>query len=76
MPRLSAQFPRFRHLHLVDDTQVSRGGCVVGHGQGSISADLDTQLARLAEVLLPDRRAVASPPGSLLVGAVADEPRP
>jgi flagellar biosynthesis/type III secretory pathway protein FliH len=71
MPRLSAQFPRFRHLHLVDDATVSRGGCVVAYGQGSISADLDTQLGRLAELLLPDRRAVAAPPGALLVGADA-----
>jgi flagellar assembly protein FliH len=77
MPRLVAQFPRFRHLHLVDDAQVSRGGCVVACGQGSISADLDAQLSRVAELLLPDRRAVAAPPGSLLLGVtVAPGPAP
>jgi flagellar assembly protein FliH len=57
MPLLSARFPQLAHVHLVDDAQVARGGCVVNCGQGAIDADIETQLRRIAEVLLPDRTA-------------------
>jgi flagellar biosynthesis/type III secretory pathway protein FliH len=63
LPQLLAHFPQFQHVHLVEDAQAGRGSCVAGCGQGSISADLDVQLRRLAGVLLPDRGVIAAPPG-------------
>lgn len=54
MPQLAAEWSHLRHVRLVDDPQVSRGGCLVSYGQGRIDATLDTQLRRIVEVLLPD----------------------
>ena len=53
MPDLAARFAHLKHVHLVDDGQVGRGGCVVTYGQGRIDATIDTQLRRIVELVLP-----------------------
>jgi flagellar assembly protein FliH len=75
LPQLLAKFPQFKHIHMVDDALVERGGCVVGCGQGSISAELDVQLGRLAQVLLPDGRAVAAMGGAPARLSADSQPR-
>jgi flagellar assembly protein FliH len=60
MPQLAAELPQMKHVRLVDDAGVARGGCVVNYGQGRIDATLDTQLRRIVEVLLPDEDGAAS----------------
>ncbi len=54
LPKLRTRFTHLEHLHLVDDPAVSRGGCVVGYGQGRIDASIDTQLQRLVELMMPN----------------------
>lgn len=41
------------HADLRDDTHTARGGCVLRTSGGEIDATIDTQLARIAESLLP-----------------------
>jgi flagellar biosynthesis/type III secretory pathway protein FliH len=53
MPQLAAEFAHLKHIHLVDDPAVSPGGCVVSYGQGRIDAAIETQLRRVAELMLP-----------------------
>lgn len=55
MPQLLAQFTQIQRVHLVDDPQVGRGGCILNYGQGRIDATIQTQLRRLVELILPDR---------------------
>ncbi|MEM6332722.1 MAG: FliH/SctL family protein [Planctomycetota bacterium] len=53
LPDLMAEFGRFEHIHLVEDAEVDRGGCVVSYGQGEVDATVRTQLARVLDVILP-----------------------
>lgn len=53
MPELKAQFAVFKQVHLVDDANVSRGGCVLVYGQGRLDATLETKLRRVVEMILP-----------------------
>ncbi len=57
MPRLMTQFTQVKHIHLIDDPDIKRGGCVVGYGQGEIDASIDTQMQRLIELIVPDHQA-------------------
>ena len=41
-------------LELFDDEQVTRGGCVVSTPQGAVDATVETQVARIAEALVPE----------------------
>lgn len=41
------------HLHLIEDTECEPGGCVVTAGSGRVDAQLDAQLQRLVEAMLP-----------------------
>ena len=61
LPDLLATFERFEHIRLVDDAAIARGGCVVSYGQGRIDAQLDTQLRRIVEAILPDEIAGDAP---------------
>ena len=53
MPELQSQFHSFKHVHLVDDASVSRGGCVLTYGQGRLDATVETKLRRVVELILP-----------------------
>lgn len=50
-------------VELIPDGAITPGGCVVEHGHGTIDATLETQLARLAELLLGGDQASSSPDG-------------
>lgn len=54
MPQLLAGLANLKHMQLIDDDSLSRGGCVLAYGQGRIDATIDTQLRRLVEMMLPD----------------------
>lgn len=55
MPKLIETLPNVEHVTLTDDDTITAGGCDVTFGSGRIDATLDTQLARIAQALLPDR---------------------
>lgn len=55
LPKLMADMPHLKHVRLIDDHQISRGGCTIAYGQGSIDATLDTQIDRLVQVIAPDQ---------------------
>ena len=58
-------------VELIPDADIAPGGCVVEHGHGTIDATLDTQLTRLAQLLLGETAsAVRSDPG----GATSVDP--
>jgi flagellar biosynthesis/type III secretory pathway protein FliH len=54
MPELMREFRQFKHVQLVSDAEVDRGGCVVSHEHGRVDGTLATQLRRVVELLLPD----------------------
>lgn len=54
LPGVVEALGQVRHVSLVEDESIGRGGCVVQHGTGRIDATLDTQLRRLVETLLPE----------------------
>ena len=53
LPNLMRQFPRVKHVQLVDDPSVSRGGCRLTYGQGEIDARVESQLEQLAALFQP-----------------------
>ena len=53
LPELGRRWPAMTHVELVEDAEVSRGGCVVRTEGGLVDADLRTQLDRIAADLLP-----------------------
>ena len=67
-----AEFRGLEHVHLVDDASVTPGGCVVTSGQGVIDAQIDTQLRRIVELLVPDSAHAEDAPGE--VDAIRDIP--
>ena len=54
MPQLRTRFTHLEHVHLVDDPNLGRGGCVVGYGQGRIDASVEEQLRRLVQLIMPN----------------------
>jgi flagellar biosynthesis/type III secretory pathway protein FliH len=46
--------PHLADCEVVDDAAVSPGGCRVYYGQGEVVGDLDRQLDRVVNDLLPD----------------------
>lgn len=54
LPQLLAEFAQLKHVRLMDDPAVGRGGCVLTYGQGRVDATIDTQLRRVVELLIPD----------------------
>lgn len=53
LPALMKRFAQVRHAHLVEDPGLTPGGCLLSFGHGSVDARLQTQLRRIAELLLP-----------------------
>lgn len=53
MPQLMREFTQFQHVHLVEDDGITPGGCVVATAQGLIDAQIETQLERIVEMMLP-----------------------
>ena len=52
LPRLQAEWPRMKHVTIVNDDTVVPGGCVVRTAGGEIDADLERQLGRLIEEIV------------------------
>ncbi len=55
---LAASVRERRHVRVVADASVSPGGCLLETEEGRIDATLETQLDRIAELLLPGRQSV------------------
>lgn len=53
LPELLAEFQTLKHVDLIDDEQVTPGGCVVTFGDGRIDATIERQLERLIDLILP-----------------------
>jgi flagellar assembly protein FliH len=53
LPALQMQWPSLAHVELVDDPTLSPGGCRINTRGGVINADLDQQVDRIAQELLP-----------------------
>lgn len=53
LPKLRLQWPEVHHVELIEDGSICPGGCRVHCGQGEVSADLEGQLDRVVEDLLP-----------------------
>jgi flagellar assembly protein FliH len=53
LPRIRAKWPAMKHVDLVEDGSIAPGGCRIYSGGGEVNADLDLQLARIAEELVP-----------------------
>ncbi len=54
LPQLNHKWPALTHIELVEDSNVTRGGCRVYTEGGLIDADLQTQLDRIAADLIPE----------------------
>ena len=53
LPALRAEWPLLKHVELIEDAALGPGGCRIHTRGGLIDADLDTQLDRVIEDLLP-----------------------
>ena len=53
LPRLALSLPSLKHTEVIEDTEISPGGCRVFTRHGLVDADLDVQLDRIAADLLP-----------------------
>lgn len=70
LPQLGREFPSARGCEIVEDDSISPGGCRIITPDGQIDATLETQLDRVAELLLP--AAIHGQTGSLF----PDSPSP
>lgn len=55
LPQLQLDSPSLRHAEIVDDASILPGGCRVFTSHGHVDADLQTQLDRATNKLLPHR---------------------
>ncbi|MDH3584965.1 MAG: FliH/SctL family protein [Phycisphaerae bacterium] len=62
LPGILAKLGRCGHARLVEDPGIESGGCRVECGHGTVDATIETQLRRLAEVLVPSASAPDSSP--------------
>jgi len=60
LPRLQLTWPVLAHAELIDDVTLAPGGCKVFTRGGLVNADLDLQLDRVIDELLPKRLDVPS----------------
>ncbi len=61
---LTQRLASARHVEIVLDDTLERGSCVARSGAGEIDASIGTQIERIAELLLPDRRPAGPASGS------------
>jgi flagellar assembly protein FliH len=54
LPEIQAKWPNLKHVALIADGTVSPGGARIFSQAGQIDADLDLQLQKIAEELLPN----------------------
>jgi flagellar assembly protein FliH len=53
LPALQVQWPNLKHVEVIDDPSIAPGGCRVYSEQGFVDADLDAQINRIVDDLLP-----------------------
>jgi flagellar assembly protein FliH len=53
LPQLRLSWPDLKHVELIDDAALCPGGCRIFTARGSVDADLDAQLDRVVNDLLP-----------------------
>lgn len=53
LPELKLAWPAMQHVELRADASVKPGSCVVRSGTGAIDTDLDAQVDRIVELLVP-----------------------
>lgn len=63
LPKLKLAWPQMQHVEVMSDVSLSPGGCRVRTASGTIDADLDVQINRIAAELLPGL--VTTPPAEL-----------
>lgn len=56
LPRLQLQWPALQHVQLIENPDITPGGCRVYSRQGMVDADLSSQLDRVIADLLPPPR--------------------
>ena len=54
LPELIKELANLDHIELVDDEEITPGGCVVAFGQGKVDATIEKQLQRLIDLILPE----------------------
>lgn len=57
LPRIKAKWPDLAHIELIADGTLEPGGCRVFSGGGQIDGDLQLQLDRIAQELIPNAEA-------------------
>lgn len=60
LPRIQAKWPALKHVDLIGEPSIAPGGCRIYSGGGEVDADLDLQLTRIAEELIPNPDDAAS----------------
>jgi flagellar assembly protein FliH len=53
LPRLRMAWPQLKHLEIVPDVSIAPGGCRIFTARGQVDGDLDAQLDRVIDDLLP-----------------------
>ena len=53
LPQLQVQWPNLQHVEVIDDPSIAAGGCRVYTQQGFVDAELDAQINRIVDDLLP-----------------------
>src|ERR1051326_6684445 len=54
LPRLRLRWPPLMHVAIVDDASVTPGGCRVHTAEGMIDADLEGQIERIVDEMMPE----------------------
>jgi flagellar assembly protein FliH len=54
LPRLALTWPTLKHVELIEDASIAPGGCRVMTASGQIDAELNTQLDRVIDAVLPN----------------------
>jgi flagellar assembly protein FliH len=55
LPQLQLNWPNLKHVELIEDPQVVVGGCRILTRNGEVDADIDRQLERVIDDLLPEK---------------------
>jgi len=53
LPQLLHEFDQLKHVDLVDDESMGRGGCIVRYGKGRVDATIERQLERIVALMVP-----------------------
>ena len=66
LPALATRSLGSPDVQIIEREDVARGGCVISTAGGTVDAQIDAQIARIAEMLLPARRppVIEAPPGA------------